>query len=150
MEGAPGRCLCTTACASEAAQAEAKQMRSPAPLTGTNQAPLLTCSLLRAGVLEGPCCLVAGGDCAPSASSALSADSACRQATPGGSTGLRCPGAQVSVRQAACWGLDKLMGSEAGKQAAVVCTEQFQTEQSDPSVQGQLLNVAAQVKPANR
>ena len=54
----------------------------------------------------------------------------------------------MSVRQAACWGLDKLTGSEAGKQAAVVCTDQSQTEHSDLSVEGQLLDVSAQVKRA--
>ena len=76
--GGGGRC--TTACGNEAAQAGAKQKRSPRPLTGTHQARLLTCSLLRAGVLEGPCRLGAAG---LSASSALSADSACRQAAAG-------------------------------------------------------------------
>ena len=56
----------------------------------------------------------------------------------------------MSVRQAACWGLNKLTGSQARKQAAVVCTDQSQTECSDPSVEGQLLDISAQVKRATR
>ena len=64
----------------EGAQAGAECKCSPRPLTGTHRAPLLTCSLLRAGVVEGPCCPIAGG---LSPSSILSADSACRQAAAG-------------------------------------------------------------------
>ena len=75
--GPLGCCPCTTACANEAAQAAAKQKQSPWASDRHPPGTLLTCSLLLAGVLEAPSCLMAAGDSALSASSALSADSAC-------------------------------------------------------------------------
>ena len=57
--GGPGRCPCTTASGNEAAQAGVVLKPSPGPVRDIRQAPLLTCSLLRADVLEAPCCLTA-------------------------------------------------------------------------------------------